>query len=119
MQHNYDGFLRVAVPLLASMDSLDNGLYDEKTNLYSLLASCYVKLGEPEKAKKVGEKAGKYCWGVLAEAPSVYNHQVFINCYARIKDAYVREKNWEEARYWLIFVDSVQQSLRRHHPDLS
>ena len=117
MQHNYDGFLRVAVPLLASMDSLDNGLYDEKTNLYSLLASCYVKLGEPEKAKKVGEKAGKYCWDVLAEAPSVYNHQVFINCYARIKDAYVREKNWEEARYWLIFVDSVQQSLRRHHPD--
>ena len=117
MQHNYDGFLRVAVPLLASMDSLDNGLYDQKINLYSLLASCYVKLGEPEKAKEVGDKAGVYCWDVLAEDPSVYNHQVFINCYARIKDAYVREKNWEEARYWLIFVDSVQQSLRRHHPD--
>ena len=117
MQHNYEGFLRLAVPLLALMDSLDNGLYDQRINLYSLLASCYVKLGEFDKAKEVGDKAGKYCWDVLAEDPSLYNHQLFINSYARIKDAYVREKDWEEARYWLIFVDSVQQSLIRYHPD--
>ena len=117
MQHNYEGFLRLAVPLMASMDSLGNGLYDQKINLYSLMGCCYVKLGQTEKAKEVGEKAGKYCWDVLAVDSSVGIHQLFINSYARIKDAYVREKNWEEARYWLIFVDSVLKSLTRCHPD--
>ena len=31
MTHNYEGFLRVAVPLIASMDSLKNGQYDQMT----------------------------------------------------------------------------------------
>ena len=51
MRHNYDGFLRVAVPLLASMDSLGNGTMEEKVNLYSLMGCCYVKLEQPDKAR--------------------------------------------------------------------
>ena len=40
-RHNYEGFLRVAVPLIASMDSLGSFLrIDHKIDLYSLIGCC-------------------------------------------------------------------------------
>lgn len=116
-QQNYEGFLRVAVPLLASMDSLDNGIYDQKINLYSQLACCYVKLGQSAKAKEVAQKAREYCWQVLAVDSSVRIHQVFINSFACIKDAYVRVKDWDEVRSWMAINDSVGKLFYRRHPD--
>lgn len=65
MRHNYEGFLRVAIPLLASMDSMGNGLYNQKINLYSLMGCSYVKLEQPEKARELSEKARSYAWDVL------------------------------------------------------
>lgn len=116
-KHNYEGYLRVAVPLLASMDSLGNGTYDEKIDLYSLMACCYIKLGQPDNAKAVAQKAHDFCWEVLAVDSSVAIHQVFINAFACIKDAYVREKNWEEVRRWMAVNDSVGKLFERRHPD--
>ena len=89
------------------MDSLDNGIYDQKINLYSQLACCYVKLGQSAKAKEVAQKAREYCWQVLAVDSSVRIHQVFINSFACIKDAYVRVKDWDEVRSWMAINDSV------------
>ena len=117
MRHNYDGFVRIAVPLLATMDSLGTGLYDEKTNLYSLLGCCYVKLDQPDKAREVCNKARAYCWEVLATDSSRNAHQLFINSYARIKDAYVRVRDWESAREWMAFTDSIGNLYKRRHPD--
>ena len=117
MRHNYEGFLREAIPLLASMDSLGNGLYDQKINLYSLMGCSYVKLEQPEKARELSEKARSYAWDVLAVDSSPNIHQLFINSYARIKDAYVRVKDWEEVRKWMVFNDSIGNVFKRRHPD--
>ena len=117
MTHNYDGFLRVAVPLIASMDSLDNRQYDQMTNVLTMMACCYVKLGEPEKAKAVADRARSYCWEILAADSSVGIHQRLINCYARVKDAYVMVQDWEQSKSWFELVDSVEQVFRRRHPD--
>ncbi len=117
MTHNYDGFLRVAVPLIASMDSLGNRQYDQMTNVLTMMACCYVKLGEPEKAKAVADRARSYCWEILAADSSVGIHQRLINCYARVKDAYVMVQDWEQSKSWLELVDSVEQVFRRRHPD--
>ena len=117
MTHNYDGFLRVAVPLIASMDSLGNRQYDQMTNVLTMMACCYVKLDEPEKAKVVADRARSYCWEILAADSSVGIHQRLINCYARVKDAYVMAHNWEQSKSWLEIVDSVEQVFRRRHPN--
>ena len=117
MRHNYDGFLRVAVPLLASMDSLGNGLYDEKIDLYSLMGCCYLKLEQPDKAKDIVVRARDYGREVLAVDSSAYIHQFFINSYARIKDAYVRVKDFEGARNWMLFTDSIGNLFKRRYPD--
>ena len=117
MTHNYDGFLRVAVPLIASMDSLGNRQYDQMTNVLTMMACCYVKLGEPQKAKVVADRARSYCWEILAADSSVGIHQRLINCYARVKDAYVMVQDWEQSKSWFELVDSVEQVFRRRHPD--
>ena len=117
MTHNYDGFLRVAVPLIASMDSLGNRQYDQMTNVLTMMACCYVKLGEPEKAKVVAYRARSYCWDILAADSSIGIHQRLINCYARVKDAYVMVQDWEQSKSWFEIVDSVEQVFRRRHPD--
>ena len=116
-RHNYDGFLRVAVPLLASMDSLGNGLYNQKIDLYSLMGCCYLKLEQPDKAKEIVIKARDYGREVLAVDTSAYIHQFFINSYARIKDAYVRVKDFEGARNWMLFTDSIGNLFKRRYPD--
>ena len=117
MTHNYDGFLRVAVPLIASMDSLGNRQYDQMTNVLTMMACCYVKLGEPQKAKAVADRARSYCWEILAADSSVGIHQRLINCYARVKDAYVMVQDWEQSKSWFEIIDSVEQVFRRRHPD--
>ena len=117
MRHNYDGFLRVAVPLLASMDSLGNGLYSQKIDLYSLMGCCYLKLEQPDKAREIVVRARDYGREVLAVDSSAYIHQFFINSYARIKDAYVRVKDFEGARNWMAFTDSIGDLFKRRHPD--
>lgn len=117
MTHNYEGFLRVAVPLIASMDSLKNGQYDQMTNVLTMMACCYVKLDEPEKAKAVGNRARSYCKEILENDSSVAIHQRLINCYARVKDAYVMVKDWEQSKSWFELVDSVEQVFRRRHPN--
>ena len=117
MTHNYEGFLRVAVPLIASMDSLGNGQYDQMTNVLTMMACCYVKLGEPEKAKGVGDRARKLCWEILSTDSSGGIHQSLVNCYARVKDAYVMAQDWEQSKSWLELVDSVEQVFRRRYPN--
>lgn len=117
MTHNYEGFLRVAVPLIASMDSLKNGQYDQMTNVLTMMACCYVKLDEPEKAKAVGNRARSYCKDILENDSSVAIHQRLINCYARVKDAYVMVKDWEQSKSWFGLIDSVEQVFRRRHPN--
>ena len=117
MTHNYEGFLRVAVPLIASMDSLGNGQYDQMTNVLTMMACCYVKLGEPEKAKGVGDRARKLCWEILSTDSSGVIHQKLVNCYARVKDAYVMAQDWEQSKSWLELVDSVEQVFRRRYPN--
>ena len=117
MRHNYDGFLRVAVPLLASMDSTGSGTIDEKVNLYSMIGCCYVKLEQPDKAREVCKKARAYCWEVLAQDSSTGIHQLFINNYARIKDAYVRVRDWEKVREWMAFNDSIGKLFKQRHPE--
>ena len=116
MGHNYEGCLRVAVPLLTTEDSLGNSPTDQ-TNLYSLLCCCYVKLDQRDKAVEAGKKARTYCWEVLAEDSTPGIHRLFINSYARIKDAYVRVKDWEKTREWLNFNDSILRLYKRRHPD--
>jgi signal transduction histidine kinase len=117
MTHNYEGFLRVSVPLIASMDSLGNGQYDQMTNVLTMMACCYVKLGEPEKAKGVGDRARKLCWEILSTDSSGGIHQSLVNCYARVKDAYVMAQDWEQSKSWLELVDSVEQVFRRRYPN--
>ena len=117
MTHNYEGFLRVAVPLIASMDSLRNGQYDQMTNVLTMMTCCYVKLNEPQKAKDVGNRARGLCWEILSTDSSGIIHQRLINCYARVKDAYVMAKDWEQSKSWLELIDSVEQVFRRRHPN--
>ena len=89
MRHNYDGFLRVAVPLLASMDSLGNGLYNQKIDLYSLMGCCYLKLEQPDKAKEIVIKARDYGREVLLPMEPQMNY------------------NYEE--------ETITMDVRRHH----
>ena len=118
MRHNYEGFLRVAVPLLASMDSLGTFLrIDHKFDLYSLMGCCYLKLEQPDKAKEAVLKARDFGRQVLAVDTSHYIHQSFINYYARIKDAYVRVKDFEGARNWMAFTDSIGNLFARRYPN--
>ncbi len=118
IRHNYEGFLRVAVPLLASMDSLGTFLrIDHKIDLYSLMGCCYLKLEQPDKAKKAVLKARDFGRQVLAVDTSHYIHQSFINYYARIKDAYVRVKDFEGARNWMAFTDSIGNLFARRYPN--
>jgi len=118
IRHNYEGFLRVAVPLFASMDSLGTYLrIDHKIDLYSLLGCCYLKLEQPEKAREAVLKARDFGRQVLAVDTSHYIHQSFINYYARIKDAYVRVKDFEGARNWMAFTDSIGNLFARRYPN--
>ena len=119
MTHNYEGFLRVAVPLIASMDSLKNGQYDQMTNVLTMMACCYIKLNEPEKAKSVANRARGLCWEILATDSSGIIHMRLINSYARVKDAYVMVKDWEQSKSWFELIDSVEQVFRRRHPNAS
>ena len=117
-RHNYEGFLRVAVPVFASMDSLGTYLrIDHKIDLYSLLGCCYLKLEQPEKAREAVLKARDFGRQVLAEDSSDYIYQSFINYYARIKDAYVRVKDFEGARNWMAFTDSIGNLFARRYPN--
>ena len=118
IRHNYEGFLRVAVPLLASMDSLGTFLrIDHKIDLYSLMGCCYLKLEQPDKAKEAVLKARDFGRQVLAVDTSHYIHQSFINYYARIKDAYVRVKDFEGAINWMAFTDSIGNLFARRYPN--
>ena len=118
IRHNYEGFLRVAVPLFASMDSLGTYLrMDHKIDLYSLIGCCYLKLEQPEKAKEAVLRARDFGRQVLAVDTSHYVHQSFINYYARIKDAYVRVKDFEGARNWMAFTDSIGDLFARRYPN--
>ncbi len=118
IRHNYEGFLRVAVPLLASMDSLGTFLrIDHKIDLYSLIGCCYLKLEQPDKAKEAVLKARDFGRQVLEVDTSHYIHQSFINYYARIKDAYVRVKDFEGARNWMAFTDSIGNLFARRYPN--
>lgn len=117
MTHNYEGFLRVAVPLIASMDSLKNGQYDQMTNVLTMMACCYIKLDEPDKAKVVANRARNLCWEILSADSSGIIHQRLINCYARVKDAYVMVKDWEQSKSWFELIDSVEQVFRRRYPN--
>ena len=118
LRHNYEGFTRVAVPLLASMDSLGTFLrVDHKIDLYSLLGCCYLKLEQPDKAEEAVDRARDFGREVLAKDTSAYIHQSFINYYARIKDAYVRVKDFEGARRWMAFTDSIGNLFARRYPD--
>ena len=119
MTHNYDGFLRVAVPLIASMDSLKNGQYDQMTNVLTMMACCYIKLNELENAKNVANRARGLCWEILATDSSRIIHQRLINSYARVKDAYVMVNDWEQSKSWLELIDSVEQVFRRRYPNAS
>ena len=135
MRHNYEGFLRVAVPLIAWMDSLDNdswkkkmnqlspyyedGSYStwgQKMNLYSLLGCCYLKLEQRDKAKEVLKQFDTYSREVLAEDSSRIS-PLFVNTYARVKDAYVRVKDWDEVARWLDIVDSLVNLYGQKEPE--
>ena len=135
MRHNYEGFLRVAVPLIAWMDSLDNdnwkkkmsqlppsyenGTYStwaQRMNLYSLLGCCYLKLEQREKAKEVFQQFDTYSKGVLAEDSSRIS-PLFVNTYARVKDAYVRVKDWEEVVKWLDILDTLGTLYGQKEPE--
>ena len=118
LRHNYEGFLRVAVPLIASMDSLGNSIsIDHKIDLYSLIGCCYLKLEQPDKANEAVIRARDFGREVLAKDTSAYIHQSFINYYARIKDAYVRVKDFEGARRWMAFTDSIGNLFACRYPD--
>ena len=125
MRHNYEGFLRVAVPLIAWMDSLDtdswtknmsqlspyyedgsHSTWGQRMNLYSLLGCCYLKLEQRDKAKEVLNQFDTYSRKVLAEDSSRIS-PLFVNTYARVKDAYVRVKDWEEVSRWLCILDTL------------
>ena len=82
MTHNYEGFLRVAVPLIASMDSLGNGHYDQMTNVLTMMACCYVKLNEPTVELTTNQRAAVRALSLLLDnarkftAPAeAYGHQ--------------------------------------------
>ena len=125
MRHNYEGFLRVAVPLIAWMDSLDtdswtkkmsqlspyyedgsHSTWGQRMNLYSLLGCSYLKLEQRDKAKEVLNQFDTYSRKVLAEDSSRIS-PLFVNTYARVKDAYVRVKDWEEVSRWLCILDTL------------
>ena len=135
MRHNYEGFLRVGVPLIAWMDSLDNdswkkkmsqlppyyenGSYStwgQKMNLYSLLGCCYLKLEQRDKAKEVLKQFDTYGKEVLAE-DSTRIAPIFVNTYARVKDAYVRVKDWDEVVRWLDIVDTLGDLYGKRYPE--
>ena len=138
MRHNYEGFLRVAVPLIAWMDSLENNnewkmltkqvpmltagdvhsSWGQRMNLYSLLGCCYLKLDQPDKAKEVLEKFDRAGLQALAEDSSRIG-PIFVNTYARVKDAYVRVKNWEEVRFWLERTHTMVRNYVQHNPSPS
>lgn len=117
MTHNYEGFLHVALPIIASMESSGTANYRYMTDILTMMACCYVKLDQPEKAKKVAARARSYCWDILEADSSIGAHQSLINSYARVKDAYVMVKNWKESKDWFELVDSVEQVFRRRHPE--
>ena len=116
-RHNYEGFLRVALPLMATMDSLGNCTWSEKINLYSMLGSCYVKLEQPDKAREISNKARAYCWEVLARDSTADVYQILIGNYGRMKDAYVRVRDWESVRDWMLFNDSIGKLFKQRYPD--
>ena len=135
MRHNYEGFLRVAVPLNAWMDTLENdswkkkmsqlppaydgGTYStwgQKMNLYSLLGCCYLKLEQRDKAKEVLKQFDTYGKEVLAE-DSTRIAPIFVNTYARVKDAYVRVKDWDEVVRWLDIVDTLVNLYGQKEPE--
>ena len=135
MRHNYEGFLRVGVPLISWMDSLDydswkkkmnqlapyyeNGSYStwgQKMNLYSLLGCCYLKLEQRDKAKEVLKQFDTYSREVLAEDSSRIS-PLFVNTYARVKDAYVRVKDWNEVARWLDIVDTLVHLYGQKEPE--
>ena len=116
-KHNYEGFLRIGVPILALMDSLGIGEDAEIIDLYSLMASCYLKLKQPDKAREISAKARDFGRQVLARDSSGNTCHAFINSYACIKDAYVREKDWESVRDWMAFLDSIGNLFYQRDPD--
>jgi len=135
MRHNYEGFLRVAVPLIAWMDSLDNdswkkkmsqlspyyeegnhSTWGQKMNLYSLLGCCYLKLEQRDKAKEVLKQFDTYSREVLAE-DSTRISPLFVNTYARVKDAYVRVKDWDEVVKWLDILDTLGYLYGQQDPE--
>jgi serine phosphatase RsbU (regulator of sigma subunit) len=75
-------------------------------NLYSLLGCCYLKLEQRDKAKEVLNQFDTYSRKVLAEDSSRIS-PLFVNTYARVKDAYVRVKDWEEVSRWLCILDTL------------
>ena len=135
MRHNYEGFLRVAVPLIAWMDSLEtdswkkkmsqlspyyedgsHSTWGQKMNLYSLLGCCYLKLEQRDKAKEVLKQFDIYSRKVLAEDSSRIS-PLFVNTYARVKDAYVRVKDWDEVARWLDIVDTLVNLYGQKEPE--
>ncbi|MBR5395968.1 MAG: SpoIIE family protein phosphatase [Bacteroidaceae bacterium] len=116
-KHNYEGFLRIGVPILALMDSLGIGEDTEIIDLYSLMGSCYLKLKQPDKAREIAAKARDFGRQVLARDTSGGTCHSFINYYACIKDAYVREKDWESVRDWMAFLDSLGNLFYQRDPD--
>ena len=135
MRHNYEGFLRVAVPLVTWMDSLDNSnwkkmmklapslpdedrfsTWGQKMNLYSLLGCCYLKLEQRDKAKEVLEQFHRIGQEALAE-DSTRIAPIFVNTYARVKDAYVRIREWEEVRKWMARTDTLGYLYAMQNPE--
>ena len=116
---DYEGALRVAAPVVAMMDSLDNGNIDYQINLRSLIGCCFLNLGQLEQAKESFNRSCAYCHELLANDTTQGALQKFINNNGRIYNAYVDIKDWEDALTWVECNDTLLEVFERRYKDVA
>ena len=108
---DYEGALRLAMDILANIDSLGTDNEGNSVGLDALMGYCNQALGKPRQAKDNYERACRRVRQWLERDSSAMALLWGVETYNTISDKYLENKEYDEAMRWADRTDSLMPAL--------
>ena len=106
-KRDFEGTIRIVLPLLNMMDSLNFGSLDSHIELHTMLGHCNLATNQPQLAQENFEKAyGLMRQNMAADTTGAALHTAFATI-GQIQNNYINLKKFEDAEVWVAREDSL------------